>query len=191
MLDLAKVSQYWDSLNGTIYVPTRAEPVFRKQSLASALTITTAREQKAIEGGYRLKDNVFEADPIARRLLSTYYTSLEVIFISKIVGWVVEYCSTATGVAPRPPIGLVQGIHDELMFVTSAEVNLAELHSYVNERLAEAILSSVGLALSISLTSTENPNWLAEFFQRDEEESHDVDGEPLKGEDGEGRDGAD
>jgi hypothetical protein len=54
------------------------------------------------------------------------------------------------------------------MFVTDSEIDLTELHSYVNEKLAEATRSSIGLALSTSLTSTENPNWLAEFFKREE-----------------------
>ena len=79
MAELKTVYQLWESFNGIIYIPTRVKPVQR---------LYTEEKANKINKGRQLGDPkyVYPGNPATKRLPTLVYTSLEVMFIQRVIG---------------------------------------------------------------------------------------------------------
>lgn len=155
--ELNNVRDFWDSLQGVMYVPTRADAVKRTLTQAGAVNAEMrARAQQAARG--RALNPAFvprEGDPISRQLPTLFYTSMEFIYMTKVMSYAIGY-ATERGIE----IACVQSIHDGLMFVSSSDIDLDELLAYVNSEIGDLSKESFGLRIATSLTVCEDPEWL-------------------------------
>lgn len=164
--ELLEVSQFWESLRGEMYVPTREGMVTRKMTADEAIKKAEAAKNKA--ANVLLENKPFplyrlpkEGDPKPHQLPSLYYTALEVIFASKVVGHVFNKLHSGTERYINGGTGLVQGIHDGLLFVTDSEADLTDLVDDVNHKLGIYSKDALGIPLRVSLTPCDGYNWVA------------------------------
>lgn len=145
MLELKTIHEFWKELAGTMYVPTRHGPISRLSTQAEA---DKYNKKIKAQGKTYTKE---AGSALSHRLPSLYYTSLEVIFMSKIYSYAYEYVRINHSDYPenRIPFALVQGIHDGLLFAVDECVNIVELGVYVNMRLASFSQESIGIALKV------------------------------------------
>jgi len=148
--ELAIVGELWASCNGVLYVPTRADPIFRQitaeeASIKNAKTISWAEESQRPVDPQRL---IKEGDGKPHRLPTLYFTSLEVIFMSKLVGYVVEIAKEL-----GYPIGVLQGIHDGHMFIYPAGFPTTEVTKRLNEKLTVFSMEAIGVGIRASFSS--------------------------------------
>ena len=97
-------------------------------------------------------------DPQPHRLPSVYFTSLEVIFMSKLVGWFVSECEFMP----------VQGIHDGFLFITTREKLNTPCVKDVEAKLEQLSLEVLGLKLNLSTTEILDENSWVQFYDKEE-----------------------
>lgn len=177
--ELEKVSSYWESLNGELFVPTHEGVVRRVLDQAGADKINEGRDTRARAAGRAdSRPLATPGEAIPRQLPTLYYTSLEVCIMSKIVGWTVM-AAKSLGLESCWPI---QGVHDGFIFVasTSEKSDIIRIKDKVNESLANLAQTSLGVPLSVSLSYIESgeshtADWLispeeGEEFEASEDE---------------------
>jgi len=148
--ELAVVGALWASCNGVLHVPTRAEPILRQitaeeAAIKNAKTISWAEENQRPVDPKRL---VKAGDGKPHRLPTLYFTSLEVIFMSKLVGYVVEIAKEL-----GYPIGVLQGIHDGHMFIYPTGFPTTEVTKRLNEKLKAFSTEAIGVGIRASFSS--------------------------------------
>ena len=154
--ELNNVRQFWVNLNGEVSVPTRSTKIKRKLTAKEAEKAYQKISLRNISGGKPPS----EGDPIPRQLPTLFYTSMELILMSKIYAFVVEYCY-----AQNVPIAGVQGIHDGILFVSKGTLNKQDLLKFVLDKLREITQEAFSLSFSVTLTDCENSTWLAGFSE--------------------------
>jgi hypothetical protein len=148
--ELAIVGELWAACNGVLNVPTRAEPILRQITAEEAAT-KNAKTLSWAEGNQRTVDPkrlVTAGDGKPHRLPTLYFTSLEVIFMSKLVGYVVEIAQEL-----GYPIGVLQGIHDGHMFIYPTDFPTTEVTRRLNEKLKAFSRESIGCGIRASFSS--------------------------------------
>ena len=147
--EISVIREYWISLKGQMYVPTRVG--LQERLLTAPMKGAAARlanwqsEQAALPQGERKTvppNYVKKGAPLSKNLPSLYFTSLEVICMMSIIGSVCEFNDETMG---EPSIAMIQGIHDGFLFAAKPEVDLALLETVVNRKLGALTLDALGL----------------------------------------------
>jgi phage/plasmid-associated DNA primase len=139
-LELVSVQDYWKSLNGCIYVPTRQEPVFRRLTQKEA--DKKNRDRPASSAWVHTAGTA-----LPQQLPSVYYCALEVILMTKILGWTYQYFRDTEGAGA---VAYLQGMHDGILLCADATVDLLALREYVNTRLDAFTGETLGLTVKVS-----------------------------------------
>lgn len=157
--EILKVASYWESLKGVLYVPTRQDPVKR-----FATKTDIDKRLKQLNEAYTGRNLEIPSEkliststPMPRRLPTLYFTSLEVMYMSKLVGLVVSK-SYDDNLLAVP----VQGIHDGFMFLVPHDFPVEQYTQFINETLGAYAVRTMGLPLSVSVTTVTDADVLSE-----------------------------
>lgn len=157
MNELKSIYSFWESLKGQIYVPTRVLPISRKYSEKEAASKNNQSKNPS-------KKIIQDGDPATHRLPTLVYTTLEVIFIQRVIAAVYRYCAENNIL-----VNLSQGIHDGVLFISNKETNLELLEKYVNARISQESQALLGVELSVSASSCLSEDWLKRLTSTSEE----------------------
>jgi hypothetical protein len=154
--ELEKVKEFWVSLKGEMYVPTRQELVRRVASEKDA-------QKRTEKTGAQVK----AGDPQPHKLPTLYFTSFELIFMTKIYGFLGVYhrkrrlrsfdSEEREGekylIATEGSCWFVQGMHDGVIVLVDKETCIETM----KEELTEFIQKESGKTLGVPLTVTVTP----------------------------------
>ena len=96
-----------------------------------------------------------EGDSLDKELPTLYFTTLEVIFMTKLLGCVANY-HDQLGLK----FALIQGIHDGLLFAFEDSLDTNDLLQKFNEMLYREGLESIGMGLQATLHHCSSPDWV-------------------------------
>jgi hypothetical protein len=153
--ELQSVKDFWASCEGKLYVPTRVEPIVRLLNVSELKSKTKIYHDRQSAKFSSFRKAPQEGDLLVHKLPTLYYTSLEVIWIQKVVGLVVKFAQSL-----NIQVQVCQSIHDGVIFCSDNPLVYERLSSYVNGFLGVESEKVLGVSLSVSITDCSESDWI-------------------------------